>query len=241
MPRPSATDIAGRLLVLARCVEWENSAPEERAELAAAGDAEAQLRVAALRAGGLWEHATPAEKRFLSASPLRADERARVDASWSLEALTPLAWALGLIEDLPGYDALVSPELLGEFPDERAPELAARSRLRPTAEVDRARAVAELWLWRSRTRELIEARTPPPRGFRSFDEIVRKAASNAHRNGFLSELIEGDFALLGRAYRDLEPAQFATARSLSIERLRACNWLCGRAPQNRWADTPLDS
>ncbi len=240
MARPNPTEISARLSVLVRVVQWEASAPESGADAAALA-AGAQRAEAELRERGLWDAATPAEQRFLTNSPLAADERARVDASWALEALPPLAWALGLVPELPPYEVVVDAEFVAGFPDASVAELVARAKPRSDAERDRERSLAELWLWRARTRELIERGTPAPRGFRSFDEIVRKAAANGQRQKLLGELVDGDFALFGRAYRDLDESEFATVRSLAIERLRAHNWLCGRAPSNRWQDTPLDS
>ena len=240
MARPNAREISARLLVLVRVVQWDASAPEEGADVAALAHGAARAE-ADLRERGLWELATESEQRFLTRSPLEADERMRVDASWSLEALAPLSWALGLVPELPPYEAVVEPEFLAGFPDASLDELTARAQPRSDAERDRARSLAELWLWRARTRELIERRTPPPRGFKSFDEIVRKAAANGQRQKLLDTLVDGDFALFGRAYRDLDPQAFATVRSLSIERLRAHNWLCGRAPENRWDRTPIDA
>ena len=240
MARPTAHDIAARLLVLVRVHQWEAAAGASGVDLAAL-ERGAPQNLAELREKGLEGALAPAEASFLGASPLAAPEHVRAEASWALEGIAALGWALGLVPELPGYEALVEPEFLSGFPDALPAELAAGAKPRSDAEKDRARAIAELWMWRARTRELIERGTPAPRGFKSFDEIVRKAASNAHRNKFLAELVDGDFALFGRASRDLDAGAFSTARSLALERLRAHNWLCGRAPDNRWERTPIDA
>ena len=84
---------------------------------------------------------------------LTADERAKVDATWRLEGLGVLAWALGRFE-LPPYDQLVVPKDLIHslgFPDvEPARELVASPSLRPPAELEALRKQTLGLHWRLR-------------------------------------------------------------------------------------------
>jgi hypothetical protein len=50
--------------------------------------------------------------------------------------------------------------------------------------------------------------------------------------------VDEDFAVGGKAYRDLSAEEFANVTSITVERHFALNWLCGRAPENRWDETP---
>ena len=53
--------------------------------------------------------------------------------------------------------------------------------------------------------------------------------------------VGGDFPALDKPYRDLTAGEFAGLTSISMERHFRLNWLCERAPRNRWADTPTDT
>jgi hypothetical protein len=62
----------------------------------------------------------------------------------------------------------------------------------------------------------------------------------AEDGAFLAPICD-DFPAFGKAYRDLSPDEFSIATSIAMERHRAFNWLSGRAPGNRWTDTPTDT
>lgn len=87
MPRVrSANEVARRCVVLVGVVAWGHGEPGAKI-------------VRWLRAQGLWESATPAERRFLGSSKPR--KQVRVDATWRVEALMPLLWALRVHSTLP--------------------------------------------------------------------------------------------------------------------------------------------
>ena len=122
------------------------------------------------------------------------------------------------------------------------------ARLLPAEAIDALRSTAELWHWRSRTRQLIEEGPPlqpPPEmlsiGMRTYDDIVRMAAESAAKDGTIAETKDGDFVALGKPYRSLTADEWSTVRSITIERHFALNWLCGYAPGNRWDETPTDT
>jgi hypothetical protein len=54
-------------------------------------------------------------------------------------------------------------------------------------------------------------------------------------------LIDEAFPANGEAYRDLDDAQARALASIALERHTALNRLCGRAPGNRWDETPTDT
>jgi hypothetical protein len=189
---------------------------------------------------GLFAALTPKERELAGVTVATMTARQQLDASWRVEAVAVLLWALGGLEALPGYDEPVDHAILKQPLGDAL--------LRPEAELARARDVAELWHWRGRTRELAErgpALVPTPKmieaGIRSYDDIVRASASLGHERGTLPPPIDGDFAVKGKAYRALSAGEWAAVRSMSAERHFALNWLCGRAPGNRWDETPTDT
>ena len=108
--------------------------------------------------------------------------------------------------------------------------------------------MAEHWHWRSRTRQLTESgfEIDPDMeefrksGFKCLDDIVRFSANQADAEG-LHPTVDQDFAVNGKAYRDLQPEEWWEVRSITMERHFALNWLCGYAPGNRWDETPTET
>ena len=57
----------------------------------------------------------------------------------------------------------------------------------------------------------------------------------------IAPCIADDFPAKGKAYRDLTAEEWSELRSITAERHYALNWLCGRAPKNKWDETPTDT
>lgn len=156
-------------------------------------------------------------------------------------------WA-PLVPRLPTWDTMANHDLLKTIPPPDVAGFIASARLREQSEIDRARDVAELWHWRSRTRQLSEEGRLWPAdeklhaaGFRSFDDVVRFTARSAAKEGTIPAPIDEDFPAKGKAYRDLSEQEWSEVRSIALERHFALNWLCGHAPANRWDETPTDT
>ncbi len=81
---------------------------------------------------------------------------------------------MNLVEEFPPFDTQSEGELLQKLPYEKVVEFIDAAVLHPEDAIEEKRSLAELWHWRSRTRELIEMNREPPRelGLSSFDEIV---------------------------------------------------------------------
>ena len=167
-------------------------------------------------------------------------DRDLIDASWRTESLGVLLWALSVYDELPPYDA--------QFEDvpENVPLLEPVEgfleaiSLRSTDEIARARDLAELWHWRSRTTDLqaddeFKRRNPEL----DLDEIVRETARVAGEHGEIPEPIDEDFPAFGKAYRDLSTDEYAEVTSIAMERHFALNWLCGYSRD--WDETPTDT
>ena len=207
---------------------------EMRQQLGARRDA----FVAGLRGAGLWEAMTPTERALLETLPFDVEHQAVVNACWHMEAAAVLMWAVGLRAEFPPFDRMSDPAWL----EEAATPDPARVRMRPAAELQDMRDLAELWHWRSRTRRLAESDyvLPADAPFERVDDVVRAAARQAAATGRIP-VIDEDFAARGKAYRDLQESDWKEVASIAMERHYALNWLCGYAPANRWDETPTET
>jgi len=202
---------------------------------------EAKVREAwvELRQADAWNELSPTE-RELSVTPYKdVSPRQQINAMWRIEAFGVLMWALRLVPNL----------LPGDVPAELDKlQPIGKPSLRPAPEIDLARDVAETWHWRCRTQQLVRdgykfEATPQmlKAGIKSLDDIVRQTAKLAHQNGDLPQIVDEDWSVFGKAFRDLDPDEYSNITSMCVERHYALNWLCGRAPGNRWDETPTDT
>ncbi|MFM8271572.1 MAG: DUF4272 domain-containing protein [Gemmata sp.] len=163
----------------------------------------------------------PAERAAVSAPPGCLDSRQLTKATWRLEALAVLAWALKRA-DLPPHDELVQPNALwaalGILDVGAARDLLAAPALRPRAEVEslRARLFARHW----RVRHFRES--PGAMDFPAFARA--RAVGPLDLTGL--PLVDGDLAVGGHRIDRAAPADLARARSTAHERCQAANWLC---------------
>lgn len=256
--RPSDEDAARRLVILKYVVVYTITAPprDMLEKLIAVCNAEEEKKFIKdtekemdhfwrpFHETGLWDHVSPNEREFAANTITSMSFDQQVNASWRMEAVQVLMWALGLIRQLPAYDTMAGHDLLKMVPSD-FPKFIASARLRNEAVIDDARDLAELWHWRSRTRQLIEeARAFPAdakmkaAGFHSFDDIVRFTARKSSERGRIPACIDDDFPAKGKAYRKLTSQEWSEVRSIRFERHFALNWLCGFAPGNEWDETP---
>lgn len=260
--RPTAAEAAQRLLALKYVAVDAHAAPAfgiletlqpgwteiQRRDFVQAGEAERDQYWKQIRASGLWRVLSPLERAYVTTPKSDMSNQLWLNGLWRLESARVLAWALGLLVELPCYDTQADLDELKAIPHERIDWFVKSAILRPQTEIDRARDVAELWHWRSRTRQLIEERGPFPTrepieagGYRSFDDVVRVAAQKSHEKGDIPAPIDVDFPAKGKAYRDLTANEWSEVQSITMERHFALNWLCGHAPRNRWDETPTDT
>jgi hypothetical protein len=124
--------------------------------------------------GPLRQELSPWEHQLLQTTSVTMTERQQVDASWRIESFQVMIWALGLLATLPPYDAQVVRDITSGFPPSKLETFLAAAALRPAKAIERERSTAELWHWRSRTRELVEKNHPVPadiqaQGLKTFD------------------------------------------------------------------------
>jgi hypothetical protein len=180
-----------------------------------------------------------ARERALVAKPLEEwTEQESIEVGWGDESAGVLLWAISAVDDLPPYDTRF--ESLPSLVPLLAPTADFRqaARLRPAEEIRRARDLAELWHWRSRTTKLQLAGDPQGEGI-DLDVVARQSATLAHAEGSIPAPVDGDFPAFGKAYRDLDEDEYSNATSIAMERHRAFNWLCGCALD--WDSVPTES
>lgn len=258
MGRPSPLEVAGRAIVLKHVIVWALTAPPRdmletmtsewpQAEHDAFATESKEMREQFWsRLGTLEQALSPWELELSRSTILTMTESQQIDASWRVEAFQVLLWALGLIDELPGYDEQADHDLLKTFPP--AEDYLGQATLIESERIERARDLAELWHWRARTRQLQEAENPFPEGpemaaagFHSYDDVARAAAKSARERGDLDELMGDDFVAFRKPYRELSPEEASIVGSITMERHFALNWLCGYAPNNAWDETPTDT
>lgn len=243
---PTAQEVAYRAFALKHIVRY---ACNLRAARDAASEEQDGFRAEAVDALEPFVESISEDERFFLICPASELPQEQMLAAISrIDALRMLAWAIGFRPGVPPYDALADMDLLSISDDLVSDEFLANVRLRPVAEIERARGLAELWHWRSRTRQLLETGHAPPippgmsqLGVRNYPDLIRWTAEKALRDGNIDEVLDGDFAALGKPYRDLTNQEWSRVRRIAVERHYALNWLCGYAPDNQWDDTPTDT
>jgi hypothetical protein len=195
-----------------------------------------------LRQAELWNEMEPEERSFMEAHSGEFAGEIWIDKLWATESIACLLWSLGHVSDLMPYDQQADRQLVKTFPREPVHTLIQNAVLRPRELLEAQRHVAELWHWRSRTRELQESgyKFALPGGM-TIEKLIGTASAKAALDGVIPAQTGDDFPAFGKAYRDLTKAEYLKATSIAIERHRAFNWLCGLAPGNRWAETPTDT
>ena len=257
MAKPSPSDVAMRLLILKYQIIHALAIPpqellqslfskwseEEQWELTSRYKEKSNQLVAFLKFHNLWDLMTEEEKEFIQSVPPKVKKQQHINAMWNIESAVVLMWALGLIKAFPPFDEQTDPEILKRIPYQDINNFVSSAKLLPEEVIEEKRSLAELWHWRSRTRQLQEMGRVPPRetGYSTFDEIVRAVAYEAYKRGDLSRIVDYDFLAKSKAYRELDADEWAIVQSITIERHRALNWLCGYAPGNKWDKTPTDT
>lgn len=192
-----------------------------------------------IRNAGLWDSMTDEEQAFMRTGVLETTARQRIDASWLAESICCLLWALGHRDQIPPYDSETDPKSMFKRGDFAIGSI-EQSNLRSAEEIIQQRGWAELWHWRCRTRKLMEEKRIPealPNGM-SMAEVIQMTAEKAAEEGIFAAPMGGDFPAFGGPFREMTAEQFACVTSISQERHKALNWLCGYAPGNRWDETP---
>jgi hypothetical protein len=217
VPPPTAERVARRALALTavtvRAILEQDTA-----------DPEAEDTFQALLAWvddiGIDSEFEPSERELVQTELSGLHPKAQLNATWRLEGLVVLAWALGRFQ-LPPPDQLVSLrplwESLGYFDPEVAKALLTMPTLRPREEMRTLRQRLFAIHWRLRN----YFANP---GVMNFTEFARTCWFGPLDISGLP-LVKGDLALGGKRIDRASADAFDAAHSASQERHQAANWL----------------
>ena len=245
--KPSAADIATRLLALEACVVYALGAPPR--EVVGAIRARATVREKEameekaeesryaywnpIEATDVFDGLTETERALAEADliAMTLDQQAE-SVAW-LESVGVLAWSLGILEALPSWDRPVDREVLRRVPAPKdLPAFRARAKVRDDESLERGLVVAQLWAERARLYDLEASGFTLPddlknQGVQTIADVVKVTTAHAVVEGAIEEALEGDFPVREGKYADAEEPLAAELRTIAIERLRAFRWLVG--------------
>lgn len=161
-------------------------------------------------------------------------KRDTLNALWRREGLMVLLWGLKIVDPMPHADKQVDiVDLLKSawlFKDTR--KLRTTVQLRSPENINKARDLAEFWLWRVRTTQLQNSpnsANDPRTSKEKLEAIIAHAAETGERDG-LFKRIGGDFPAFG-SFSGPEPSRMVS-RSLRLHRevvrlelVVRCGWL----------------
>jgi hypothetical protein len=204
--------------------------------------------IASMKDYFVWDKATAAEISFLQSYGFEMDKQAHLNAMWRNESAGMLLWALNYIKEWPSLDNEINNQIFDNIKLKKNNFFKKIPKLRNRNEIDSKRDLIEFWHWRVRTRKLIEEGREFLKceeferlGYTSYDDIVRVSAKFGFEKGGLNEIIDEDFVIFGKPFRNLNNEEYIRATSIIMERHYALNWLCGYAPDNNWDETPTET
>ena len=161
------------------------------------------------------------EQAILRWPPGTLDASTAAEASWQIEGAAVMAWALGLLDDLPWYDRAMDPAVLSAilgFPDAERTRSVLRSvaARRPTAiDAEAARYQGTYW----QLREIATALQT--RALEPWSPPVLSRPGNSPTGPSTGR----DLVVAGTPAVDADPEAVDLALGITGERLRALNWL----------------
>jgi hypothetical protein len=227
----NATRVARRSLVLAAVVcrgSIESNADQSEADSLHQRILEWLTRLA------LWDEVEPSEEKILHTPLGQLEPQDVIRATWYVEGLAILAWALKQGE-FPRHDQQVdSPEVADSvwFLSEDAEELIRTARLRNRTQL---RACLELqYAIHCRLRDFIRHREQE-----DFTRWVEKTWLDAIGLDAADLIVDNDLAIDGKAISDVKDNRVQDCASIAFQRHRAIIWLVEGYPI--YSQTPVDT
>ena len=236
----TAEEIATRLVILASVVRramietpFDLGAPEGESAIGMRFDLQAALAEPPYAAAIGDE-----ELEVISAAIGELGDERAISAIWNIGGIMTLAGMSmeGFDIGPPWEQADPGPllELIPEPWDNIAPFV---SKIAPPADDDAAfeRERAELWAWRAAIDDDLRALRGPD--LAELRDVLAETVAEAVEAGLLRTGSK-DFVVVDRPFRELDDETKSLIGAISLERLRALNWLCGFGAN--WDTVPLE-
>jgi len=182
----------------------------------------------------LWKEAEPNEGKILLTPLGKLEQEDVIQATWRVEGLAILAWALKQFE-FPRHDRKVDAYAAAEavwFLSEDAEELIRAAKLR---ELMQLKACAELlYAIHVRLRDFIRHRSR-----KEFVSWIEKSWVETLRLDVSCLIVENDLAIDGKPISEVKYDRVQECASIAYERHRAIIWLVNRYPS--YSQTPVDT
>jgi len=182
----------------------------------------------------LWDEVEPIEKEILRTSLGLLEQKDVIRATWYVEGLAILTWALNLFE-LPRHDQKVDGYAVADalgFLSEDAEDVIATAELRSPIELEACREL--LYAIHSRLRDFAHNRKPM-----DFTRWVEKAWIDTLRLDANQLIVNNDLAIDGKPISEVTEDRLQECEWITNERHRAIIWLVGEYPI--YSQTPVDT
>lgn len=174
-----------------------------------------------LKNSGVEDELEPDEWEVVQRPLGKLDSQSHINATWRLEGLCMLAWALGKFE-MPPHDQMVDVNELwgsiGLLDDQLTRELLERPVLRSMDELRATQEKSFALHWRLRNYGL----TPEVMDFQEFAATCWFGPLSIEG----VNLVDGDLGLMGKRIDEATEDELSLASSIALERHMAINWLC---------------
>lgn len=217
---PTAERVARRAAVLAAVgnrglIELERFTIDQPDEIC-------QVMLEWIRLSGVADEVEPNEWELLQRTTGTLPQVDAIDATWRIEGLAVLLWAMGLYE-LPPYDEMVVPtevfEITGFADPEATRQIIAEAKLRPTPELVAYKNHATMAHWRFRNYAL----RPVPVDFVDMSKDCWIGSFDIGK----FRIRDNDVLVGNATLEEADYETFASCHRTADERHLAINWLMG--------------
>jgi hypothetical protein len=174
----------------------------------------------------------PEEKALLEVPERRLNDRQIIDGVWRIEGAAMLAWALNLAPR-PDYDLQVDVDdllrAIGFLDAERCRGVVGAPSLRSSEDLEKCSSQMLAYHWR-----MVDFGVRPEKA-----EFEKVAIFGGPFDLSWAKIVEGDLSLRGKPISKADRSVVSHCSSISLERLRAANWLVGYATV--YSETPTDT
>ena len=182
----------------------------------------------------LWDEVEPSEATMLRVPLGLLEERDVIQATWCVEGVAVLAWAIKRL-DFPKYGEQVDSYVVTDslwFLDESAEDVIVGAELRAPVEIEACHEL--LYAIHARLRDYVRHENK-----KDFSPWIEKAWLDALNLDAAELITDNDLAIDGKAISTASKERLEEAMSITSERHRAIIWLVEGYP--KYSLTPVDT